>query len=339
MFFVVVVVLGVMGTLRAVWQMLLLTVWNTRWTADTGPTRDLLNQLTRRFAIRRQVELLRCDRHHEPFATGVLRWRIVLPRGIAAHLQRDELEALLAHELAHLARRDPIWSWIGCALSSCLAIQPLNLLACRRWNRESEFQCDQWSVKRGIDPLSLARCLTQVAGWRGPQPLPAAVLAASGEPGHLSQRVERLVDGRRIVDPWSRPFTLGGFLAAACLAVAVFGFYAPGFAGQTSIRDEPSIVEGGDSSDDPQRRAEPAQRDDPSSDVLLSELTALQSEMQLAHDELQSVQRRLATDSRDSAELEPMTARMRIRLSALRERQTELRRLSQLVTEQRRNPQ
>ncbi len=69
----------------------------------------------------------------EPFACGLLRWTIVLPAGIEQRLSGSEMKALLAHEVAHLVRRDPWWLWLGEVLCTCLAFQPLNFLARRRW--------------------------------------------------------------------------------------------------------------------------------------------------------------------------------------------------------------
>ena len=336
---IVVAALGLTGALRIVWQMVQLAAWTTRWTIDKGPARDVLRRLSQRLSVRHRVELLSCDTQHEPFATGLLRWRVVLPRGIEAHLRRDELEALLAHELAHLVRRDPLWSWIGCALCSCLAIQPLNFLARRRWNRESEFQCDQWSVKRGIDPLSLARCLTQVASWRVRKPMPVAFMTIAGEPGHLTERVERLVNGPNSEDPWSRPRALCGMVIVACLTIGAFGLYAPGFATEASMRGQLVVSVGGVVADEQAARTKRPRHADESTDSLLDELAALQNELETAQDELQDLQRRLATAPRAAAGLEQAIERLRVELDTLHMRQSDLRRLTQLVRKQRRTPQ
>lgn len=111
-----------------------------------------------------RVRVLVNSRVTQPFATGLLYWKIVLPPDLANELEDEELYALLAHEFGHLQRGDIIWQWIGEFVCSGLAIQPLNFVARRGWQSASEFLADQWSCEQGrASPLSLAKCLTLVA--------------------------------------------------------------------------------------------------------------------------------------------------------------------------------
>ncbi len=112
------------------------------------------------------TKILISTRIAQPFATGVLRWKIVLPSGLDTQLSDEELYALLAHELGHLARGDLIWQWIGELVCNCLAFQPLNFVARRKWQCASEFLADRWSLENGhASPMALAKCLTRVAEW------------------------------------------------------------------------------------------------------------------------------------------------------------------------------
>ena len=116
---------------------------------DTGPVRDALSRVIRRASLRRRVQLLEADDVGEPIAFGIWRWTIAVPRGIETRLNRHELEALLAHELAHLVRGDACWLLIGRLLCGCLPFQPLNFLARVRWRQAAEFQCDDWAAEIG----------------------------------------------------------------------------------------------------------------------------------------------------------------------------------------------
>ena len=185
----------------------------------SGLVRSLLDELLIRTSIDRNVSLLSSAKYPEPVAFGVFRWRIVLPVGIEQNLSRDELKALLGHELAHLVRGDAIWLWIGHILCSCFAFQPLNFLARRAWQRAGEFQCDDWAVRQTDNALSLARCLTLVAEWRLNAPVCSTTLAAGGPESDLSSRVCRLIEGRSDRDPWDKPLRKR-FLKVAAIGIA-----------------------------------------------------------------------------------------------------------------------
>lgn len=159
-----------------------------------GRLQELLDELRTTANVPHSVTLLESTSHLEPMAFGLWRWTIVVPQDLESRLSTEELRALLAHELAHLVRRDTWWQWLGRGLCTCLAFQPLNFVARRRWQQAAEFACDEWATRQGVPPLSLARCLTEVAEWKLDRRLSAVTLAAVGAPSDLGQRVERLLD-------------------------------------------------------------------------------------------------------------------------------------------------
>ena len=205
-----------------------------------GPARRTLDRLLQRNSIRRPVRLVSGDAFDGPVAYGLVRWTVVLPRGMERRLGHDELQALLAHELAHLVRGDVLWLWAGRLLCSCLAIQPLNFLARRRWQHAAEFLCDDWAVRRGASALSLARCLTRLAQWRLEERECAAGLAAGGSSAKIVLRVERLLNASGRVDLWSSPFRRGLLWAAVLLVTALLVCLAPrvGFAAHPTSRQD-----------------------------------------------------------------------------------------------------
>ncbi len=201
-----------------------------------GTAAELLRGLKDRRNIRGQIPLFRSEGLGIPIAHGVLRGKICIP-GRALRLPEEEQESLLAHELAHVARRDPLWLLISRALERVFFFQPLHRLARRRLQQIAEFRCDDWAAEATGRPLSLARCLTEVAGWRASEPydLPASAMAVRGS--GLSRRVRRLVHASPMspVSPWSRPL-----LAVLLLAVVAV---APGFTGASLERENPASTE------------------------------------------------------------------------------------------------
>ena len=192
-----------------------------------GAARLLLDRFLQRNLIRRRVRLLSTTTFAEPVTFGIFRWTIVLPAATEERLNKEELRALLAHEVAHLMRGDVWWLWIGRLLCSCLVFQPFNIMARRRWQQAAEYLCDDWAVQRGVRGLSLARCLTQIAQWRFGAEACEAGLAAGGSRASLVRRVERLVDDPRHVDVWSRPLGRSFFALLTLIVAAGFAVFAP----------------------------------------------------------------------------------------------------------------
>jgi hypothetical protein len=89
---------------------------------------------------------------------------VCLPERALTELGRDELAAVLAHEEAHIIRRDPAWM-LGVALLVRLAwAQPFVALVARRWRADVERVCDLAAARR-VGALPLVRGLERVATW------------------------------------------------------------------------------------------------------------------------------------------------------------------------------
>ncbi len=141
----------------------------------------------------RRVRLVVSPHIREPGACGIFRPTIVIPDGLCDSLAPGEWDAVLAHELAHLVRRDPFWLLCARFVSALTAWQPLNRFAVQQWRRAAEQACDEWAIERGVPPMALARSLTEVAEWRlnGGH---AVGLTATGDASELARRITRLAD-------------------------------------------------------------------------------------------------------------------------------------------------
>lgn len=162
-----------------------------------------------------------------PLATGVWRPEVCLPARALAELGHDEQVALCAHELAHVARRDPGWILLA-RLVECLApVQPLNWLARHRLAEIAECLSDDLAVEASARPLGLARSLVDVASWSlSERPVLPAAAAALSVRSRLGHRVERLMDPFRRLEHPSRlvlPLAALGVVATALLSPAVSG--------------------------------------------------------------------------------------------------------------------
>ncbi|HLE84879.1 MAG TPA: M56 family metallopeptidase, partial [Thermoanaerobaculia bacterium] len=202
-----------------------------------GPVRRLLDRLLAEAEARaasgapappaaggvpRRVRLTGSPALPVPVALGVGEREICLPRRALTELGERRQRGLLAHELAHLERRDPAWLLASRAIESLLFLQPLNRLARARLQEISELRCDAWAVAATGDRIGLARCLTEVAGWlaRDRAALPVPGMARSRR--RLGVRVKRILEGTAEEPPARRrwlPAAAGALLLAGAALV------------------------------------------------------------------------------------------------------------------------
>ena len=107
---------------------------------------SLLRRLTAEAGLADQVRLSCSSRLPVPIALGLRRREICVPPRALASLSLEQQEGMLAHELAHLVRRDPFWLAFSHFLTSVLFFQPLNQVARRRLRERSELRSDEWAV-------------------------------------------------------------------------------------------------------------------------------------------------------------------------------------------------
>ena len=205
----------------------------------TGVLHRELESLLKSNAIRRPVSLLISDVTTQPFAMGVLRWTIVVPRQVEFLLDKRQLSALFAHEVGHLVRRDLVWILIGDFLCTFLAFQPLNFLARRRWLDAAEFLADEWALRSGVTPLSLVRCLARVAEWQ-PQGMVLSVMPFANSSTHaLTRRAEHLLSYQVKRDAWSTARCLSANVALTSVGLLSV-FFGPSV-GELRARETESM--------------------------------------------------------------------------------------------------
>ncbi len=179
-----------------------------------------LDEVRRRAGVRRRIRLTISDRLASPVAIG--RDEICLPQRALAELDPLQLETILAHELAHLTRRDPQRLVVARLVEALFLFQPLNRWARRRMQDDAEFASDAWAVGVVRRPVTLAHCLARVAEWTvGRAALPAPAMA-EGRTSALVERVRRLTN--QAPDTSRRDLRAS---MAAGLALLLLGAMAP----------------------------------------------------------------------------------------------------------------
>jgi Zn-dependent protease with chaperone function len=177
-----------------------------------GPAPALLREILGLAADR---VTLSCSRTLLPVAFAR---EICVPVRALRELPHDELRALLAHEAAHVVRRDAAWLAIAAAVRAVGWWQPLNIVAAARLRLAMELCCDERAGAEPHERAALARCLITVAEWSVEECPGFAAMASRGSA--LRRRVETLLDDaprrHRRKRPWLAVTSVA--VPAVCLA-------------------------------------------------------------------------------------------------------------------------
>jgi beta-lactamase regulating signal transducer with metallopeptidase domain len=186
------------------------------------PLAPMLEELRGAAGIARRIRLTASPVLGSPVALGPS--EIAVPEAALTDLDPGQQRSMLAHELAHLDRRDPAWLTAACLAEQIFFFQPLNRLARRRIQESAEYLCDEWAVRRTGSGVLLAKCLAKVAEWLETSPRSVPVAGMAEDRSHLIARVRRLLDGAPFpVAPGRRTLVIASLAIITLTLVALPG--------------------------------------------------------------------------------------------------------------------
>ncbi len=156
------------------------------------------------------------------FAVGARRPKILISRNLLAVLDEDELEAILAHEVAHIEARDIPVLFTSGVLKDMVAWNPFAHIAFRKLRQDREFEADRRAATMTQNPLAVASGLLKMCELVGKRRHGRQAALAFFRPGgRVARRVTRMLDIADGRIAMSRESSLAYMVAA--LLVAVLG--------------------------------------------------------------------------------------------------------------------
>ncbi|HZW33235.1 MAG TPA: M56 family metallopeptidase [Isosphaeraceae bacterium] len=156
-----------------------------------GDLRTRLDGLARRLRIARPVRLLESVLAEVPSVIGWLKPVVLLPVRACTGLSSEQIEAILAHELAHIQRCDYLINGLQVVIETLLFYHPVVWWVSRAIRREREQCCDDVAVSLCGDRFVYARALTAMEALRGRAP--GLAMAAGSRGSLLRRRILRLL--------------------------------------------------------------------------------------------------------------------------------------------------
>ena len=138
------------------------------------------------------------------------------------HLDHRELEAVLAHELEHVARHDYFVTWLATVLRDAFFYIPTSWIAHRQLHQEKELACDDLVIGITHRPLALASALTKVWLHSMNEPLNVKLSAAqsiAGAKETINCRIERLLTKTEIPEKKHRSRAVAVHMSISALIV------------------------------------------------------------------------------------------------------------------------
>ncbi|MDF1745339.1 MAG: M56 family metallopeptidase [Gimesia sp.] len=194
-----------------------------------------METLARRLKVSRPVTLVESMLVEVPMVIGWLRPMILMPVSILASMPPDQLDAILAHELAHIRRHDYLVNLFQLLTESLFFYHPVIWLLSRQIRIEREFCCDDVAISACCGKTTFVQALARVESSR---PIPAHAMSLFGRGTSMTlQRVRRIMGTSRSV-----PHT--GIVALCALMLAVIvGFGVADSMRQAGATDNAEIAQ------------------------------------------------------------------------------------------------
>jgi len=174
-------------------------------------------RLAQALKLRRAVQLLESAAVEVPTVIGWLRPVVLLPATSLTGLSTEQMEMILAHELAHIRRNDFFVNLMQAVVETLLFYHPAVWWISNRIRVEREHCCDDVAVSVSGKPLVYARALTRLEELR----IEDAQAFVSANGGSLIGRIRRLA-GARVESPNAPSrFVAGAALLTVLLALII----------------------------------------------------------------------------------------------------------------------
>lgn len=185
----------------------------------TDPRLQVRLEALRRRTKLSHIRFTECAQLSSPLVVG--RREICVPRNTLSHLTDEDLDAVLAHELAHLERGDGIWFPLVGAVQYTLWFQPLNHLVSSHFRSSAEISCDDRAVELTRNPRALGRAIVRMAEAAVLVRGPALAPSISSSKSDLLPRVRRLLSDPALDERSARRGSLLALSSVALIGVTL----------------------------------------------------------------------------------------------------------------------
>jgi len=152
-------------------------------------------------SIDRTARLLVSNEIVSPMAVGFRRPAVIVPETLLNEFTPEELDHVLLHELAHIARYDDWTNLFACLIGALLPIHPIAVWLITNIEQEREAACDDWVVANTGEARPYAASLTRLFELCSARRRQLLATGMAGRASHLGERIEALLRSGRDFAP------------------------------------------------------------------------------------------------------------------------------------------
>jgi len=193
-----------------------------------------LKKLTTQFPMLRKVKVLESARVNAPIVAGIFKPVILFPIGMISQLHPSQVEAILAHEIAHILRSDMLTQTLCSLAKALLFYHPAMWWMQHSLAEEREFACDEFALNLTSNPPALAKALANVKAWESNE----LAMAFQNKQHYLLNRISRIFGMKNQSE--SNNYT--GNLSALAIILAML-FLLPVAEGQESSKENEKVAQ------------------------------------------------------------------------------------------------
>jgi beta-lactamase regulating signal transducer with metallopeptidase domain len=187
--------------------------------------RLFLGQALQHIGIKKKVTIWFSSLVDTPLTLGFWKPVILLPVAAVNHLNLQQAEAIILHELNHISRNDYLVNLVIACTDIILFFNPFTRFLTGIVRREREHSCDDLVLQFRYDATSYAKALLTLEQNRCGAKASLALAATGKNKQFLLNRVKRILSGENTPQPF--PQRLVAFLLSALL-IGFIGLYNPG---------------------------------------------------------------------------------------------------------------
>lgn len=164
---------------------------NTNLTKMPAMSRVFVDELTAAFSLNKKVKIYLSKNIRCPLTIGFLKPVILIPLAAVNYLSKEQMEAVIVHELAHIKRADYLINLLQCCIDKILFFNIFSRLFTNIIERERENACDDWVLQFKYNSFHYAEALIKLGKLQTSYSLAMAV--AGKKENVLLSRIKRLI--------------------------------------------------------------------------------------------------------------------------------------------------
>ena len=180
---------------------------------------DVLNSMREKTNVTKYIDLVESALVRSPIVIGHLKPMILFPIGAINRLNTNEVEAILAHELAHVMRHDYFFNILQSVIEALFYFHPAVWWLSSQIRTERENCCDDIAISLCGNAVTYAKSLVSVQEMAYFAPQMAMAFAGTDRKKHLLMRVQRVLN-----QPKSKVNSMEKIAATCILLVVMAGF-------------------------------------------------------------------------------------------------------------------